>query len=67
MHLVYVLLPVGPPFSTGVERICGLRVLSGMVRRQWTKILALCCHITNPIPGKVAGVKPRTGHASVKR
>lgn len=26
MHLVYVLLPVGPPFSTGVERICGFRV-----------------------------------------
>jgi len=38
MHLVYVLLPVGPPFSTGVEREydhgCGW-----LARRQRTSIL----------------------------
>jgi hypothetical protein len=40
MHLVYVLLPVGPPFSTGVERTYGFECFR-CPRRQGTTLLLL--------------------------
>jgi hypothetical protein len=64
-HPFRVLPSVGPPFSTGQSAFTGSSV-PGIARRRRTKILAKC-HNADPVLGKVACVKPRTGHASVKR
>ena len=61
MHLVYVLLPVGPPFSTGVERMRGFRVFSGISRRQWTNFFSW------PLRGYGLRRGLRTSHGCVKR